>query len=177
MVFIKTSRDPGDKHSIVSRRNSVHVRAAYLNEIQRVGYPGRLGADLKASANPVLQGREDVRLSSSDVAAIAVVGLSVPDIARVVRQQSPVPGAGGRAVPVQAWTPQPLVEDPADRERGRNDAYLQRKAQERERGFQQQQRQQADDRRDLRLERRLAWMPTCGCRRTDPSGRDEEGSF
>ena len=157
MVFIKTSRDPGDKHSIVSRRNSVHVRAAYLNEIQRVGYPGRLGADLKASANPVLQGREDVRLSSSDVAAIAVVvvGLSVPDIARVVRQQSPVPGAGGRAVPVQAWTPQPLVEDPADRERDRNDAYLQRKAKEREHGFQQQQRQQAEERRDLRLECRL----------------------
>jgi hypothetical protein len=61
-----------------------------------------------------------------------------------VRQQSPVPGAGGKAVPAQVWTPQPFVEDPADRERDRNDAYLQRKAQERERGFQQQQRQQAE---------------------------------
>jgi hypothetical protein len=64
-----------------------------------------------------------------------------------------MPGAGGIAVPVQNWAPP--VEDPADRERDRNDAYLQHKAQERERGFQQQQRQQADDRRDLRLERRL----------------------
>ena len=67
-----------------------------------------------------------------------------------------MPGAEGLAIPAQAWTP--LVEDPADRERDRNDAYLQRKAAERE--FQQQQRQQADDRRDLRLELRLAWMPT-----------------
>jgi hypothetical protein len=33
---------------------------------------------------------------------------------------------------IQAWTPQPFVEDPADRERDRNDAYLQRKAVERE---------------------------------------------
>jgi hypothetical protein len=41
---------------------------------------------------------------------------------------------------------QPPVEDPADRERDRNDAYLQRKAQERERGFQQQ-HQQAEERR------------------------------
>jgi hypothetical protein len=96
-------------------------------------------------------------LSRHDMAAVAVlaVGLSVADIAWVVRQQGPIPDAGGIAVPVQAWTPQPFVEDPADRERGRNDAYLQRKAQERERSFQQQQRQQADDRRDLRLERRL----------------------
>jgi hypothetical protein len=75
-------------------------------------------------------------LGASGLVAVAVlaVGLSVADIARVVRQQSPVPGAGGRAVPAQVWTPQPFVEDPADRERDRNDAYL---------------------RRDLRLERRL----------------------
>ena len=33
--------------------------------------------------------------------------------------------------------------------------WLDRKAMERERGFQQQQRQQAEERRDLRLERRL----------------------
>ena len=94
-------------------------------------------------------------LGTSGLVAVAVlaVGLSVADIARVVRQQSPMPGAGGGAVPAQVWAPQPLVEDPADRERDRNDAYLQRKAAERE--FQQQQRQQADDRRDLRLERRL----------------------
>ena len=96
-------------------------------------------------------------LGASGLVAVTVLttGIGVPDIARVVRQQSPMPGVGGRAVPVQVWTPQPLVEDPADRERGRNDAYLRRKAVERERGFQHQQRQQADDRRDLRLERRL----------------------
>lgn len=91
------------------------------------------------------------------MAAIAVlaVGLSVPDIARIVRQQKPMPGAGGKAVPAQVWTPLPLVEDPADRERDRNEASLQRKALEREHGFQQQQRQPAEERRDLRLERRM----------------------
>ena len=79
-------------------------------------------------------------LGASGPVAVAVlaVGLSVADIARVVRQQSPMPGAGGGAVPAQVWAPQPLVEDPADRERDRNDAYLQRKAQERERDFQPQ---------------------------------------
>ena len=86
-------------------------------------------------------------LGTSGLVAVAVlaVGLNVADIARVVRQQGPMPGAEGLAIPAQAWTP--LVEDPADRERDRNDAYLQRKAAEREREFQQQQRQQADDRR------------------------------
>jgi hypothetical protein len=94
-------------------------------------------------------------LGTSGLVAVAVlaVGLNVADIARVVRQQGPMPGAGGRAISTQAWTPP--VEDPADREKDRNDAYLQRKAAERERRFQQQQRQQADDRRDLRLELRL----------------------
>jgi hypothetical protein len=96
-------------------------------------------------------------LSSFDLAAIAVVavGLSVTEITRVVRQQSPMPGTGGRTILAQAWPPQPFAEDPANRERGRNDAYLQRKAQERERAFRDQQRQQGDDRRDLRVERRL----------------------
>jgi|SRR5215213_5696691 len=96
-------------------------------------------------------------LSKSDIAAVAVLaaGISVADIAWIVRQQSPVLDARGMAIPAQAWTPQPFVGDPADRERDRNDAYLQRKAAEREHGFQQQQRQQAEERRDLRLERRL----------------------
>jgi hypothetical protein len=59
------------------------------------------------------------------------------------------------AIPAQAWTPQPLAEDPAYRERDRNDAHLQRKAAERERAFQHQQRQLAEERRELRLEKRL----------------------
>jgi|SRR3954454_6311791 hypothetical protein len=94
-------------------------------------------------------------LGASGLVAVAVlaVGLNVADIARGVWQQGPMPGARGRAISAQAWTPP--VEDPADRERDRNNAYLQRKAAEREHGFQQQQRQQAEERRDLRLERRL----------------------
>jgi hypothetical protein len=65
-------------------------------------------------------------LGTSGLVAVAVlaVGFNVADIARVVRQQGPMPGAEGLAIPAQAWTP--LVEDPADRERDRNDAYLQR---------------------------------------------------
>src|SRR3954453_4789617 len=83
-------------------------------------------------------------LGTSGLVAVAVlaVGLNVADIARGVWQQGPMPGARGRAISAQAWTPP--VEDPADRERDRNNAYLQRKAAEREHGFQQQQRQQAE---------------------------------
>ena len=33
MVFIGTSRDPAGEHPTVIRRNIVHSRAVYLNEI------------------------------------------------------------------------------------------------------------------------------------------------
>ena len=75
-------------------------------------------------------------LGASGLVAVAVLttGIGVSDIARIAQQQGPLSDAWGRATFIQAWTPQPFVEDPADRERDRNDAYL---------------------RRDLRLERRL----------------------
>ena len=96
-------------------------------------------------------------LGASGLGAVTVLatGIGVSDIARIAQQQGPLSDAWGRATFIQAWAPQPFVGDPADRERDRNDAFLQRKAQEREHGFQQQQRQQAEERRDLRLERRL----------------------
>jgi hypothetical protein len=96
-------------------------------------------------------------LVTSSLVAVAVLttGIGAADIARIAQQQGPMPDTWGAAALVQVWAPQPLVEDPADRERDRNDAYLQRKATEREREFQQQQRQQGEDRRELRLERRL----------------------
>ena len=86
-------------------------------------------------------------LGASGLVAVTVLttGIGVSDIARIAQQQGPLSDAWGRATFIQAWAPQPLVEYPADRERDRNDAYLQRKAMERERDFQQQ---QAEERRN-----------------------------
>lgn len=55
------------------------------------------------------------------------MSLSPSDIARIVRQHSPMLDAGGRIVLAQAWAPQPFAGNPADRERGRNDALLQQR--------------------------------------------------
>jgi hypothetical protein len=91
-------------------------------------------------------------LSTSDLAAIAVLaaGIGVANIARIARQQELTLDVWGMVIPAQSWGVQPRRDAP-EIEEGR--AWLDRKAAERERAFQQQ--QQAEERRDLRLERRL----------------------
>jgi DNA-binding transcriptional MerR regulator len=87
-------------------------------------------------------------LSTSDMAAIAVLatGLSVANIARIVRHE-PTPDAWALAQYSEPRLDAPEIED--------NRFWLERKAAERERAFQAQQRQQAEERRELRWERRL----------------------
>ena len=79
------------------------------------------------------------------VSAMVVVaaGIGAADMVRLAQQPE--------IQQIQQWVPasRPDLEIQAGRD------WLDRKAAEREHGFQQQQRQQADDRRDLRLERRL----------------------
>ena len=79
------------------------------------------------------------------VSAMLIVagGIGAADIVRLAQQPE--------ILPVQQWVPAPRPDPEIQAGRDWRD----RKASERERVFQQQQRQQADDRRDLRLERRL----------------------
>jgi hypothetical protein len=81
------------------------------------------------------------------VTAMVVVaaGIGAADIVRLTQQHPP------EIQLVQQWVPAPRP-DP-EIQAGRD--WLDRKAQTREREFQQQQREQAQDRRDLRLERLL----------------------
>jgi hypothetical protein len=88
-------------------------------------------------------------LSTNDLVAIAVLAgsIGVADIVRIA-QQLPPP----EILPAQLWTSVPRQPDP-EIEAGCR--WLDQKAMNREREFQQQQRQQADEQRELRLERRL----------------------
>ena len=84
-----------------------------------------------------------VKIPHVTAMVIVAAGIGAVDIVRLAQQPE--------ILPVQQWVPAPRP-DP-EIQAGRD--WLDRKAMEREHGFQQQQRQQADDRRDLRLERRL----------------------
>ena len=84
-----------------------------------------------------------LRIPHVSAMVVVATALCAADIVRLPQQPE--------ILPVQQWVPAPRP-DP-EIQAGRD--WLDRKAQNREREFQQQQRQQADDRRDLRLERRL----------------------
>ena len=55
-------------------------------------------------------------VGTSGLVAVTVLttGIGVSDIARIAQQQGPLSDAWGRATFIQAWAPQPFVEDPAD---------------------------------------------------------------
>ena len=140
----------GTRDTIRQRETVRLVRRGCLGRWCRtISYISRIAGAVPARC------RTGTECLHGDCREIGGQAAAATDIARIVRQHSPISGAGGGAVLAQAWAAHPFVRDPADRERGRNDAFLQRKAMERERGFQQQQRLQADDQRDLRLKRRL----------------------
>ena len=84
-----------------------------------------------------------LRIPHVSAMVVVAAGIGAADIVRLAQQPE--------IQQVQQWVPAPRP-DP-EIQAGRD--WLDRKAQERERAFQQQQRQQADDRRDLRLEKRL----------------------
>ena len=84
-----------------------------------------------------------LRISHVSAMVVVAAGIGATDIARLAQQPE--------ILPVQQWVPAPRP-DP-EIQAGRD--WLDRKAAEREHGFQQQQRQQAEERHDLRLERRL----------------------
>jgi len=84
-----------------------------------------------------------LRIPHVSTMVVVATGLCAADIVRLTQQPE--------ILPVQQWVPAPRP-DP-EIQAGRD--WLDRKAQNREWEFQQQQRQQAEERRDLRLERRL----------------------
>ena len=90
-------------------------------------------------------------LSFSDLAAIAVLaaGIGVADIVRIAQQQQPSEILRAQLMPVM---PAPRQPDP-DIQAGRD--WLDRKSADRERESLRQQRQRAEERRELLLERRL----------------------
>ena len=93
-----------------------------------------------------------LRIPHVSAMVVVAAGIGAADIVRLAQQPE--------ILPVQQWVPAPRP-DP-EIQAGRD--WLDRKTIERERAFRDQQRQQADDRRDLRLERRL-----------DPDRRMEQG--
>ena len=86
-----------------------------------------------------------LRIPHVSAMVVVAAGIGAADIVRLTQQPE--------IQQIQQWAPAPRP-DP-EIQAGRD--WLDRKAMERERSFQQQQqqRQQADDRRDMRLERRL----------------------
>jgi hypothetical protein len=83
-----------------------------------------------------------VRIPHVTTMVVVAAGIGAADIVRLAQHLE--------LLPIQLSPPRPV--DPAIQDDRR---WLERKAEDRERAFQQQQRQQAEERRDLRWEQRL----------------------
>jgi hypothetical protein len=83
-----------------------------------------------------------IKISHVTAMVVVAAGIGAADIVRLTQHLE--------LLPIQLSAPRPV--DPAIQDDRR---WLERKAEDREHAFQQQQRQQAEERRDLRWERRL----------------------